>query len=113
MRYHGGSILACAATLGAGLIAALALRLLPTTNLRLTGLALVSVTLPLAAVSVSGTVMFSSGHDMTLLFVAATSSSAMTRSRTSRAPNTARGEGCSPITLYIKGCVNAGWSASL
>ncbi len=70
------ALIVAAATLGAGLIAAFALQLLPTANLRLTGLALVSVALPLAAVSVSGTVMFSSGHDMTLLFVAAASSSA-------------------------------------
>jgi signal transduction histidine kinase len=65
-----------ATTLPAGLVSALALTLLPTANLRLAGLALVSVALPLAAVAVSGTVMFSSGHDMTLLFVAAASSSA-------------------------------------
>ncbi len=70
------ALIVAGATLGAGLIAALALKLLPSANLRLAGLALVSVALPLAAVSVSGTVMFSSGHDMTLLFVAAASSSA-------------------------------------
>jgi signal transduction histidine kinase len=70
------ALIVAGATLGAGLIAALALRLLPSANLRLAGLALVSVALPLAAVSISGTVMFSSGHDMTLLFVAAASSSA-------------------------------------
>ena len=70
------ALIVAGATLGAGLIAAFALKLLPSANLRLAGLALVSVALPLAAVSVSGTVMFSSGHDMTLLFVAAASSSA-------------------------------------
>jgi signal transduction histidine kinase len=70
------ALIVAGATLAAGLAAALALRLLPSANLRLAGLALVSVALPLAAVSVSGTVMFSSGHDMTLLFVAAASSSA-------------------------------------
>jgi signal transduction histidine kinase len=70
------ALIVAGATLAAGLAAALALRLLPSANLRLAGLALISVTLPLAAVSVSGTVMFSSGHDMTLLFVAAASSSA-------------------------------------
>jgi signal transduction histidine kinase len=70
------ALIVAAATLGAGLLSALALRLLPTAGLRLTGLALVCVALPLAAVSISGTVMFSSGHDMTLLFVAAASSSA-------------------------------------
>jgi signal transduction histidine kinase len=70
------ALIVAGATFGAGLVAALALMLLPTANLRLSGLALVSGLLPLAAVSVSGTVMFSSGHDMTLLFVAAASSSA-------------------------------------
>jgi signal transduction histidine kinase len=70
------ALIVAGATLGAGLAAALALKLLPSANLRLAGLALVSVALPLTAVSVSGTVMFSSGHDMTLLFVAAASSSA-------------------------------------
>jgi two-component system, OmpR family, sensor histidine kinase SaeS len=70
------ALIVAGATLGAGLASALALRLLPSANLRLAGLALVSVALPLTAVSVSGTVMFSSGHDMTLLFVAAASSSA-------------------------------------
>jgi signal transduction histidine kinase len=70
------ALIVAGATLGAGLASALALRLLPSANLRLAGLALVAVALPLTAVSVSGTVMFSSGHDMTLLFVAAASSSA-------------------------------------
>jgi signal transduction histidine kinase len=70
------ALIVAGATFGAGLLAALALKLLPSASLRLAGLALVSVALPLAAVSVSGTVMFSSGHDMTLLFVAAASSSA-------------------------------------
>jgi signal transduction histidine kinase len=70
------ALIVAGATLGAGLACAVALRLLPTTQLRLAGLALVSVALPLTAVAVSGTVMFSSGHDMTLLFVAAASSSA-------------------------------------
>jgi signal transduction histidine kinase len=70
------ALIVAGATLGAGLASALALKLLPSANLRLAGLALVSVALPLTAVSVSGTVMFSSGHDMTLLFVAAASSSA-------------------------------------
>jgi signal transduction histidine kinase len=70
------ALIVAGATLGAGLACAVALRLLPTAHLRMAGLALVSVALPLTAVSVSGTVMFSSGHDMTLLFVAAASSSA-------------------------------------
>jgi signal transduction histidine kinase len=70
------ALIVAAATLAVGVVAALALKLLPTASLRLAGLALISVALPLTAVSVSGTVMFSSGHDMTLLFVAAASSSA-------------------------------------
>jgi signal transduction histidine kinase len=70
------ALIVAGATLGAGLACAVVLRLLPTTQLRLAGLALVSVALPSTAVAVSGTVMFSSGHDMTLLFVAAASSSA-------------------------------------
>ena len=64
-----------AATIAAGLAAAAALRLLPTLRLQLAGLALVAVALPLAAVSVSGLVMFDSGHDLALLVVAAASSS--------------------------------------
>ncbi len=47
-----------AATLGVGLVTALALRLLPTIRLQLTGLALLAVVLPLGAVLSSGWVMF-------------------------------------------------------
>ncbi len=65
-----------AATLAGGLAAAYLLRLLPTAGVRLVALALVCVALPLVAVAVSGIVMFSSGHDTKLLFVAAASSSA-------------------------------------
>ena len=61
------------ATLGAGCLAALAVRRLPSVRLRLTGLALVGVVLPLAAVSLSGVVMFQEGHDVVLLGVAAAS----------------------------------------
>jgi signal transduction histidine kinase len=68
------ALIVAAATLAAGLAAAFSVRLLPTLRLQLTALALVAVALPLAAVSVSGTVMFHSGHDMTLLFVAAAAS---------------------------------------
>jgi signal transduction histidine kinase len=63
-------------TLAAGLAAALALQLFPTLRLRLTGLALLGVALPLAAVSLSGLVMFQDGHDLVVLLVAAASSSA-------------------------------------
>ncbi len=68
------ALIVAGATLAAGVVAALVLRLLPTLRLQLTGLALIAVALPLAAVSVSGVVMFDSGHDMTLLLVAAASS---------------------------------------
>jgi hypothetical protein len=63
-------------TLALGLATALLLRRAPTLRLQLAGLGLLAVVLPLAAVSVSGAVMFSSGHDMVLLFVAAGASSA-------------------------------------
>ena len=62
------------ATLAAGLAAAAALRRLPTLRLQLFGLALVATALPLAAVVLSGVVMFDSGHDTVLLAVAAASS---------------------------------------
>ena len=63
-------------TLGAGIVAALLLRRLPTVRLQLVGLALVAVLLPLVAVLVSGLVMFQSGHDLTILAVAAGCASA-------------------------------------
>jgi signal transduction histidine kinase len=62
------------ATLAAGLVAAVALRRLPTLRLQLSGLALAATLLPLAAVVLSGVVMFDSGHDVVLLAVAAASS---------------------------------------
>lgn len=63
-------------TLAAGTFAALALRRLPTLRLRLAGLALLSVVLPLAAVLLSGVVMFAAGHDVVLLGVTAGSATA-------------------------------------
>jgi signal transduction histidine kinase len=65
------------ATLGAGLVAALGLRRLPTLRLQLAGLALLAVVLPLVAVYLSGAVMFDSSHDFTVLGVAAASSTAV------------------------------------
>ena len=62
------------ATLAAGLIAALALRRLPTLRLQLAGLALVASLLPLGAVVLSGVVMFDTAHDVVLLAAAAASS---------------------------------------
>jgi signal transduction histidine kinase len=63
-------------TLGAGLAAALLIRKVPSVRLQLAGLGLLAVLLPLAAVAVSGVVMFNSGHDLTILFVAVASSTA-------------------------------------
>jgi signal transduction histidine kinase len=62
-----------AATLAAGCAAALVLRRLPSLRLRVSGLALLAVVLPLAAVALSGVVMFEAGHDVVLLGVAAAS----------------------------------------
>ena len=70
------ALVVAGATLVAGLLAALALRRLPTVRLALAGLSLLAVLLPLAAVVLSGVVMFASGHDVTLLAVAAASSTA-------------------------------------
>jgi signal transduction histidine kinase len=64
------------ATLGAGLVAALGLYRLPTVRLQLAGLALLAVGLPLAAVYLSGAVMFDSSHDLAVLGVAVASSTA-------------------------------------
>jgi signal transduction histidine kinase len=64
------------ATLTVGLAAAWALGRLPSVRLRLAGLALLGVALPLAAVLLSGAVMFTSGHDLTVLVVAAAASTA-------------------------------------
>jgi signal transduction histidine kinase len=63
-------------TLVVGVVAALALRRLPSIRLQLAGLGLLAVALPLAAVLVSGVVMFDSGHDLTILLVAAACSTA-------------------------------------
>ena len=70
------AVLVAAVTLGAGLAVTLLLRGLPTVRLQLVGLALLAVLLPLAAVVLSGVVMFESGHDLTILAVAAASSTA-------------------------------------
>jgi signal transduction histidine kinase len=63
------------ATLGVGTIVALALQLLPTVRLQLAGLALLAVGLPLAAVFLSGWVMFHMGDDVKILAVTAASAS--------------------------------------
>jgi signal transduction histidine kinase len=64
------------ATLGAGLVAAVLVRRLPKVRFQLAALGLGAVLLPLAAVTLSGIVMFSSGHDLTILLVASASATA-------------------------------------
>lgn len=59
------------ATLTVGLVLAYALRALPTIRLQLAGLAILAVVLPLAAVLLSGWVMFHMGDDLKILAVAA------------------------------------------
>ena len=61
------------ATLGVGLVLALALRSLPTVRMQLMGLATLAVCLPLAAVLLSGWVMFHMGDDVKILAVSAAS----------------------------------------
>jgi signal transduction histidine kinase len=70
----GFALIVGVATLAAGLVAAVALRRLPTLRLQLAGLGLLGVVLPLAAVFLSGAVMFDSAHDLTVLGVAVASS---------------------------------------
>jgi signal transduction histidine kinase len=70
------AVVVALATLGSGLAAAFLLTRLRSLRLQLATLALVAVVLPLAAVALSGMVMFDSGHDMTILFVAVASSTA-------------------------------------
>jgi signal transduction histidine kinase len=67
------ALLIAAATLAAGLVLALALRALPTVRLRLVGLAVLAVCLPLATVLLCGWVMFHMGDDVKILAVSAAS----------------------------------------
>jgi len=64
------------ATLAVGLVAVLVLHSLPTVRLQLAGLAFLAVVLPLAAVLLSGWVMFHMGADVKILAVTAASASA-------------------------------------
>jgi signal transduction histidine kinase len=64
------ALIAGGSTLVVGVLAALGLRRLPSLRFQLVGLALLALVLPLAAVLVSGVVMFTSGHDLTVLAVA-------------------------------------------
>jgi signal transduction histidine kinase len=67
-----------AATLVCGLAAAFLVPRLRSLRRQLVALALIAVALPLAAVLLSGVVMFSSGHDTTILAVAVAASTAAT-----------------------------------
>jgi signal transduction histidine kinase len=70
------AVIVAAATLGVGLVVSLLLRFLPTVRLQLAGLAFFAVVLPLAAVLLSGWVMFHMGDDVKILAVASASASA-------------------------------------
>ncbi len=69
----GAALLVALCTLAAGLAGAWVAGRLPTLRLRLVALALLAVMLPLGAVLLSGVLMFDSGHDLTVLAVAAAS----------------------------------------
>jgi signal transduction histidine kinase len=80
-----------AATLAVGVLLALLARRLPSLRLQLGALALLAVMLPLGAVLLSGALMFSSGHDLTILAAAAGSglaalAGALLVARTAMAP---------------------------
>ena len=68
------ALIVAASTLAAGLGGSFALRLVPSVSARLAGLSLLAVGLPLAAVLLSGAVMFEMGTDVVILAVAAASS---------------------------------------
>ncbi len=72
----GFAVVVALVTLAVGLVVAVVLRRLPTVRLQLIALGLLAVALPLAAVSLAGVVMFSSGHDLTVLLVAVAASTA-------------------------------------
>jgi hypothetical protein len=63
------ALIVATAALAAGLGATILLRLLPTVSLQLAGLALLSATVPLGAVLLSGWVMFHMGADVKILTV--------------------------------------------
>lgn len=72
----GLALAVAGATLASALAATLLLRLLPTVRLQLAGLALLAVVTPLAAVLLSGWVMFHMGDDLKILEVAAAAATA-------------------------------------
>jgi signal transduction histidine kinase len=67
------ALVVAASALAAGAVAAVALRLLPTLRLQLSGLALLAVLLPLGTVLLSGWVMFHMHADVKILTVACAS----------------------------------------
>ena len=69
----GSAAAIAAATLGVGVVIGLGLRALPTVRLQLAGLAALAVCLPLAAVLLSGWVMFHMWADVKILAVSAAS----------------------------------------
>jgi signal transduction histidine kinase len=70
------ALLVATTTLAVGLAVAFAVRQLPSVRLQLAGLAFLAVVLPLAAVLLSGWVMFHMGDDVKILAVTAASASA-------------------------------------
>jgi signal transduction histidine kinase len=72
----GPALIVAAVTAVAALAVVLGLRLLPTVRLQLAGLALSCVLLPLAAVLLSGWVMFHMGDDVKILAIVCAASSA-------------------------------------
>ena len=68
------TVVVALSTLAAGLLAALLVPRLKHMRVQLVALALICVILPLAAVAASGAVMFSSGHDLTVLALSAAAS---------------------------------------
>ena len=80
-----------AATLLVGGIGALALRRLPTVRLQLAAFGLLAVVVPLAAVLLSGWVMFHMGADVKILAVAAGAARKRRRRRARARPRRSRG----------------------
>src|SRR2546430_4545680 len=70
------ALVVAAGSLASGLLLAFLLRRAPTVSLQLAGLALIAVCVPLAAVLLSGWVMFHMGADVKILAVAAGSATA-------------------------------------
>ena len=70
------AVIVAAGSLGAGLLLAYLLRHAPSVGIQLAGLALIAVCVPLAAVLLSGWVMFHMGADTKILAVAAGSATA-------------------------------------